>query len=360
MRKEVVFAVATGIIFGLVIAFGILRANKAIKDSGTGTSTTDQQVYEVTPTPETSTSLISLTKPGDEEISSESPTEVLGITRANTWVVVVSDTEDLIVASDQKGEFKADINLSPSLNLLTITAVDDSGNTIEKRLRLVYSTEFAKESLSEKVATNAAVEEKVNQKVESVLNKATFYTGTITDITKDSFQIKTDSGEIKQVSVNADSTSFIKIGKTQSKIKLSEVAIGDYIISLGYIKDKDVLSSSRVLITSPYQSSERKVLLAKVTTIKKDSITVNSISDNKEYQITPSDKISVTEGPNDNMKKIKFSNINEGDIILISGTIKETSIEAKRINITSSAEPSPTPSPTIKPPKITPTPTKNP
>jgi hypothetical protein len=346
MRKEIIFAIVMGIIFGLVVAFGIIRANKAINKSGSQVTTTNE-LLEISPTPESQTLSITLTKPQDLGVETENPVTFSGISKPQTWIVISLAGSDYVLKTDEKGEFNASIDLDASLNFITVTAIDTNGLTFEKNIKTVFSSEFKKESEAENKTASATdsagdIEKKVNEKITEALNRPTFYSGTITDIIGLSFQLKTDSGEIRQISI-LDTTSFIKLGKTTTSLKLKDVAIGDYIIALGYIKEKGVLSSSRVLITTPSQPETKLIYLGKVSNVKKGQITIVSAADGKDIDIIPSDSTITTNGDPNKAKKVRFVTISEEDTILVVGKVKDSQIEATRIHIISSLEASPTP-----------------
>jgi hypothetical protein len=346
MRKEIVFAIVMGTMFGLLVAFGIIRANKAINKSNSQVTTSNENP-EISPTQNSQVLGITLTKPEDLGVETKNPVVFSGISKPQAWIVISLDKSDYILKTNDTGEFNQNIDLTAGLNYVRITAVDDNGSVFEKDIKIVYSTEFNK--ISGVVATSVPatesaddIQKKVDQKITDALNKPTFYFGTITDITNTSLQLKSDTGEIKQISIS-DSTNFVRFAKTTTTLKLKDVAIGDYIIAMGYVLEKDVLSSSRVLITTPIQPETKLVLLGKVSSIKKGQITIISASDGKEIEVIPSNTTITTNGDPDNIKKVMFATISEEDTILLVGKAKDSQIEATRIHIISSPEPSPTP-----------------
>jgi hypothetical protein len=346
MRKETVFAIVMGTLFGLLAAFGIIRANKAINKSNSQVATSSENLV-ISPTENSQILGITLTKPQDLGVETENPIVFSGISKPQTWIVISLDNGDYILKTNETGEFNQNVELNAGLNYIRILSVDNNGSSFEKNIKIVLSSEFNKISgveVTSVPSTESAndIEKKVNQKISDALNKPTFYFGTITDITNTSLQLKTDTGEIRQVSIS-DTTNFVKFGKTTTTLKLKDVAIGDYIIAMGYVLEKDVLTSSRVLITTPLQPETKIVLMGKVSMVKKGQINIISVSDEKEIEIIPSDTNIITNGDPNNMIKVKFATISEGDTLLVVGKAKDSQIEATRIHIISSLEPSATP-----------------
>jgi hypothetical protein len=187
------------------------------------------------------------------------------------------------------------------------------------------------------------VEESVKQKVEEALNKPKAYLGTVTDKTEDTLQIKTEKEEILQISVNQEQTTFAKINKKTESVEFSDVAIGDFVISMGYTNGNEVLEADRILLTSSFEPSDRKAVLGKVSSVEKNEFSLKENGNDTEYIIEPGDDITVTILEDEDIVKSRFSNILEGDRIIVAGTSEGETIEARTIRIISRPEPSPTP-----------------
>src|SRR4030042_2801349 len=140
MRKEYLFAIIFGSIFGLVIAFGIWRANSAIKLKTSQISTSDNQEDKVV---QNNNELgLVLIKPKDKDVISESPIKLSGITKPKATVVVSLPDQDYIFSTDEDGSFEQEIELSGGVNQIIIKSYDENGNSKENLIKLVYSTEF--------------------------------------------------------------------------------------------------------------------------------------------------------------------------------------------------------------------------
>jgi hypothetical protein len=129
------------------------------------------------------------------------------------------------------------------------------------------------------------VREKVKERIEGVLKKPKAFLGTITDKTGDTLQIKNIKGEIQFISGDPDQTSFVSIGKTSRAIKYDDVALGDFIIAMGYVSDENnenrtngrfVLEAKRVLVTEEVKAAERSIHFGKVAKIERRILTIIS------------------------------------------------------------------------------------
>lgn len=195
---------------------------------------------------------------------------------------------------------------------------------------------FASTLSAQEPATDSPnIREKVQQKVEQVLKNPKAYLGTVTDISGSTLQIKTESGEIKQISVKEEEVIVIKTGKTNKEVKLSDIAIGDFTVAMGYKNGNGVLDGRRILITSPLVLPSRRTYLGIITKVAKNLVTIKTVKDGQEIEITPATGISVTTTSSGKTTNVKFSSLEEGNKILAVGTIEKSNLEleARRIQL---------------------------
>jgi len=144
MRKEIVIAIIAGITVGLAIAFGAWRANSALKvkqnDDNQTTSTTQQQTN--TPTQEKLD--ISLVHLEDYDVFTETPVKITGITKPGSIVVISGENQDYTLESASDGTFEQDVDLTGGVNQILFSVLDKNGEKANKKVTVVYSSEFAK------------------------------------------------------------------------------------------------------------------------------------------------------------------------------------------------------------------------
>ncbi len=136
------------------------------------------------------------------------------------------------------------------------------------------------------------IRERVKEKIESTLNKPKAFLGTITDKTENTLQIKNTKGEIQFISIDADKTKFILISKTNKILKFDDIAIGDFVIAMGYISKggtsknngNTVLEAKRILITEQIIPTTRKIIFGNVTKIEKKIISVYSNQQEMQFE----------------------------------------------------------------------------
>lgn len=317
MRKEVILAILFGVSFGLVIAFGVWRLNGAF------TSSPDVNGEEPTPTPSTQTSSSGLivSKPNELSVQASENIQIIGATQANSWIVASGEDTDFVVKTKSDGAFEVPAQLAAGLNQILLISKDDSGSTLEKTLSLVHSTQFQKATASEDAeATSSAdeIREKVQDKVDQIQNAPVAYTGTITDISELSLNLKNSSDEIKQVSVTKETVYVNDISKKE--IKFNDLAIGDFLLAMGYKNGNQVLEAKRIVVTNKPVTPARKIHFGKVSELKNKVIKLAKSGENIELTFPKTWK-----GPN--IKDIK----EEADVVVVANSESKNEIRTIQI-----------------------------
>lgn len=286
MRKEVLFAILAGVSIGLIIAFGAWRVTQSIKRMS-------QPVVENKKKEQSKNQIsLSISNLYDYDIVTDDPIKITGLTKPQSIVVVSTTTDDFFTKSNDEGVFEVEVSLPAGLSEI-ILRESQSKDSFQKMV-LVYSTEFKK----------YIDIDKDNGKT----HKTTAYVGTITDISSGAIQIKTNSGDIKQMSTTEE-TSYINTLKKNTEIKLTDLAIGDYIVSMGFLNGNKVLDSKRILVTSPLAKNTVEIISGTINTLSKTKITIDKDNGETEEITLP--------------KKWNGPNINElekGQKIIFVGT----------------------------------------
>lgn len=144
MRKEILIATIAGVIFGLIIAFGIWRTNSALKTNSSGAETSNSSTQNGEKT-EAQELKISIASPQENDVVWENPVKISGITKPQSLVVVSTESEDYVLTSSDSGEFEQEVELQAGVNQILISAQGKDSATCKKDLTLVYSTEFAEQ-----------------------------------------------------------------------------------------------------------------------------------------------------------------------------------------------------------------------
>ena len=324
MRKEVVFAIIAGLGLGLVIAFGAWRANQVL-------SPTDTNKAESSPTPKPEFG-ITLAAPPPFSVLTDTPTSLTGVTKANTFVVVSGEEDDYLTVADSKGSFEQSIDLIGGTNSLVVAAFDEKGSEVSQKVLLLFSTEFEKYLVDATETQNAtdSVRERVQQKVSQALNSPTALLGTVTDISENTLQIKTEEGEIEQLSVSSD-TSVVQTGTKNKDVKLGDVAIGDYIIAMGFRNGNGVHNTKRILITSPVEATARKVVYGRVVKNNTKDILAQFVRNEEDLKVVPAKNATIQVLSEGKFSTIKFTSLIPDDVFLAIGEDAKDAFSARTI-----------------------------
>ncbi|OGY07791.1 MAG: hypothetical protein A2782_01460 [Candidatus Blackburnbacteria bacterium RIFCSPHIGHO2_01_FULL_43_15b] len=143
MRKEALFAIFLGSVIGLAIAFGLMRANKALVPA--------KQV-EATQSPTQNPSLqteekvaagaLLVVKPQNNAIVPTSKVSVEGSSTPNSTVVIATNGSEAVLQTSKNGEFTSQVELSGGPNQIKVISFDNNGNESSTSLTVVYSTEL--------------------------------------------------------------------------------------------------------------------------------------------------------------------------------------------------------------------------
>lgn len=191
--------------------------------------------------------------------------------------------------------------------------------------------------------TNGNIRDKVQQKLATASKIPSSYIGSVTDISESTLQIDKfdiakqsgDSGEIEQVETS-DTTKFVNVGKTTKTVNFSDIAIGDFIVAMGYKNENGVLESKRILVIEPIKPSTRKSYLGEIAETTKNKITIKVNDSEKTFNITKNADLEDYA----NNEEVKLTDFEENDRIIVVTTDDEN---ARTVFLLTSPETTDTP-----------------
>jgi hypothetical protein len=324
MRKEVIWAIIAGVVLGLIIAFGVYRINSSISGKKNGNTNLS------TPTPKPVSQgefKIVLDKPSDNDVVTQDTVTVSGLTKALSWIIISGEEGDYIIQSDKSGVFSQEVDLIAGVNQIKVTAFESNGAKSVTSVLVIYSSSFQTRTLptdspitsssSSEASKTSDIRAKVAQDVANTLSRPKAYIGTVTDITDSTVEIKTAASEIKQISANVESTNVVNsTGTTSKTVKTTDIAIGDFIVAMGYVDGNSVLTAQRILITNPMTDPKITVGYAKVVSVTKKALSVKTITDNTDDSVQPNTKTDVNAFQDGKTISSKFANIEAEETVI--------------------------------------------
>lgn len=316
MRKELVWAGIIGILFGVVIGFGVwrVRSKVTLKNEPIPTSSPQSGLGQFK---------ITIDKPENLGVVTESPVSVSGITKSSNWIIVSTDEEDYITKSLEDGTFSVDVDLKAGINHIMASSINLQGNIASQKILSVYSESFQTSTPTPETATSEAdIKKAVALKIAQAEKPPRAYIGIVTDIAESTIQIKSTDSQIQQISTNKLDIVVVNVKGTTNKIvKLADIAIGDFIVAMGYIDDNDVLDVQRILIADSPIEPKIGIYLQRVKIVGKNSLDLINIENGESVTITPGRNTVVNSFTEGKLKIIKLSGISESGLIITASDI---------------------------------------
>lgn len=332
MRKELIWVGVIGIIFGLAIGFGVWRIRTSVVPQ-------NDSSISLTPQPKADQQFkIAVNKPDNLEVVSQSIVKVSGITKPQSWVVVSAREKDYLAESRDDGTFLIDVDLKPGLNHIKTASVNNQGDSASQDLLVVYSESFRTDTINPgSTSDEQDLEKEIADKMERVSNPARAYLGTVTDITDTTIQIKSIDSQIQQIATNKTDVVVVNMTETSGKtVKLTDIAIGDFIIAMGYVNGNSVLDTRRILITDNKPVPKINLSLAKVSEILKNTLKATTIKNDEEIVITPDKNTQLKSYSENKTKNMSLTGMKIDDLlIVVSDNSGTPTITRSVFNITS-------------------------
>jgi hypothetical protein len=308
MRKELVWAGVIGILFGVVIGFGVWRIKTSMVKDIKPTATPISKPGKVN-------SKITIDKPGNLDVITQNSVNVTGITKPSSWVVVSTEKGDYLTKSLEDGTFSAETGLEAGVNYIQATSVSDQGEALSQKILAIYSSSF---QTAQSATSGASIDEAVELKISQAQNPPKAYLGVVTDIADSTIQIKTADSQIQQVATDKYNVTVVNSKGTSTKtVKLTDIAIGDFIIAMGYVDGDDVLDVQRILVADSLSDTKLSVSLLKTETVSKKSLALSPINGGDIVTITPDKNTSIRSYSQGKFKSITISAITKSDLIIL-------------------------------------------
>jgi hypothetical protein len=369
MRKEILVAIFFGSILGLIIAFGIWRVNSSFTPPQKNKD--ERAIPNDQPQTPKANSGITLVKYQNNDVALDSDISLSGVTMPSSVVAVINGDDDYFIKAGADGSFEQVVSLANGVNEINIYSFGLDKINATQKVTIIYSPEFAKilklsqtppvtsdpkSASSSSDAQAESIRIKVEEKINQTLKYPKAYIGTVSDIVNSTFQIKTASGEIFQTLTSNDTTySKSKTpGIAAVDIKKSDIAIGDFVIAMGYVGENSVLDCKRILVTQTQVSNKRYAVFGNISEYTKKIFTVKDVLSGNSLSIDLANKYYVYNLEGGKTTKIKLVDLSRGDKVLLFGVNKDKSFEASTlVRVETAPTPTPTPVPT-KIPKATP------
>ncbi len=145
MRKEVIIAIAFGLVVGLVITIGMYRARTALEETPTETTAAlveDSLSPLPSSAPQTQNGLI-LREPVEEAVTTTPNIRVSGSTFANRAIVLLINEKEVVAMSDDQGNFSIPVTVTIGGNILKVRVLNPGEAASEVTRTVIYELPLA-------------------------------------------------------------------------------------------------------------------------------------------------------------------------------------------------------------------------
>jgi len=139
-KKEVFIALIVGIIFGLISVLAFTGSFKKIFDlfSPQRTTTSLNAISKVIPSPIIVNESNYAISPNNDDVFYSPIATISGKIKPNSNIIISSESDDKIIASNLNGDFNIETSLRSGHNLIVITLFPFTENEVIKELTLYY------------------------------------------------------------------------------------------------------------------------------------------------------------------------------------------------------------------------------
>lgn len=299
MRKEQIIAIFLGSLIGVGAAFFLWRVNKTSEPK-------TPQAQAPAATALATQAGFSIVAPQENSIVGQENVEISGFSSPNAPVAVVSSSTSL-GSTNSSGEFLVEAELTEGINKLTVLSFEKGKAPSETELTLFYTTKLDL----------------------SAQKNAKAIAGSVTDIAADTLQVRTDSGQIEQALLS-EATTFASNVDTPKEISFTDLAIGDFVLVLGFVNEGSVLEAGHVLVTSEPQEPVKLAVSGIIKTLSSREFLV-STNAGEEVSVDAIGGVPTLLLTSEGLENSRLSTAEEGQEIVIFGEMEEEELVAERI-----------------------------
>ncbi|MBU0576197.1 hypothetical protein KJ707_00200 [Patescibacteria group bacterium] len=138
MKKEMIISVLVGLVFGLIIVYGVYTAQSSLNKPNQSS-----EELGVNPSPDSSAvvnGILVLHSPEDESVVDEPTVTIAGTTNPKSYVVIFIKDEENITMTDEAGRFSVESELELGSNIIEVYALDEDGQTAIAKRTVIYTT----------------------------------------------------------------------------------------------------------------------------------------------------------------------------------------------------------------------------
>lgn len=139
MKKEVLIAIVSGLILGLIVTLGIYTANKSLEQQRAKKEAATQTSPLPSP-PVTAQKTLDITSHENFDLINQSAITLSGIAWPEAVIALMAEGDNQLIQADDEGIFSFKFQLVKGFNEITLIATDETNQAQTQNLILTYST----------------------------------------------------------------------------------------------------------------------------------------------------------------------------------------------------------------------------
>lgn len=148
MKKEIVFAIILGLIFGGIVVFGVYQARRSLAPvtSTPSDASTSSGTVKPSSTP-VSNGNLTIFAPKEDTFTTFPDLKISGTTYPDAFVAVVIDGQSYLVQADHQGNFTTSVKLDLGGNVVAINALSTDGQKATAERHVTYYSQSIENEL---------------------------------------------------------------------------------------------------------------------------------------------------------------------------------------------------------------------
>lgn len=191
----------------------------------------------------------------DAQVFDNSLQKFSGTANPNSHIMIISNSLDVFLNTNDKGSFETEIKLDKGLNIINITELDKNLKLIQKQLFSFYLLDKAGSSKEELVYSGS---------IKSIFDNAI----TVSTISEDKKVKKNNQTQIK---LSQSSIAVLPKNKQVEILKESDLRVGDYVIALGTSSaQSEIMAESIEVVRENKPNLTKKYSAVKIASVVKN------------------------------------------------------------------------------------------
>ena len=111
------------------------------------------------------------------------------------------------------------------------------------------------------------------------------------------------------------------------------MAIGDFILAMGFRNDNGVMDAKRILITSPLERTTRRAVMGSLSDLQKTQVTLEALVGGEKLTFSNSKDLTIFAENDGEVEEINFNELKEGQRAVVVGETDAGKFVARSLRV---------------------------